>query len=139
MESGFPLQARRRSVPPRRHRRSRLEELFRRHDRRLRGRVRAALRAAGRPADPERVRRSSRTSTAACSTTTRAGCTQCQGRCETRLINYLLRMAERVTLDYLRSANAQRRRPDLWSSRGWHTPDALGLLISGRENPEEAP
>lgn len=114
------------------------EELFRRHDRRLRGRVREALRAAGRPADPERVREIVQDVYCRLLDDGARRLHQCQGRCETRLVNYLLRMAERVTLDHLRWAGAQRRRPDLWSSRGWHTPDALGLLISGRETPEEA-
>lgn len=114
------------------------EELFRRHDRRLRGRVREALRAAGAHADPERVREIVQDVYCRLLDDGWRRLYQCQGRCESRLIHYLLRVAERVTLDQLRRAGAQRRRPDLWASRGWQTPDALGLLMSGRQSPEEA-
>jgi DNA-directed RNA polymerase specialized sigma24 family protein len=114
------------------------EELFRRYDRRLRGKVRAELRAAGLAADPERVREIVQDVYCRLLDDGARRLCQCRSGCETRLRNFLLRVAERVTLDHLRWVKAQRRRPDLWSSRGWHVPDALALLMSGRETPEEA-
>jgi DNA-directed RNA polymerase specialized sigma24 family protein len=57
---------------------------------------------------------------------------------EKHLAGYLLRVAERVTIDYTRRVRAERRRPGPWAGRAKKALDPSALLASGRDSPEDA-
>lgn len=114
------------------------EDLVRRYGGRLYGRIQQALHGAGCRPDPEQV----------CEILQDVYCRlladgsrrlrQFRGWQERHLAAYLLRTAERVTVDHVRRSLAERRRPGPWAGSSRQALDPSALLSGSRDTPEDA-
>lgn len=113
------------------------EDLVRRYGGRLYGRIQHALHGAGVRPDPEQV----------CEILQEVYCRlladgarrlrQFRGWQEKNLTGYLLRVAERVTVDVVRRDRAERRRPGPWAGTSRKALDPVALRAGSRDTPED--
>lgn len=114
------------------------EDLVRRYGSRLYGRIHQALHAARFRPEPERVCEILQDVYLRLLDDGSRRLRQFQGWQEKQLAGYLLRTAERVTVDHVRRALAERRRPGPWAGTSPKALDPSSLRACSRDTPEDA-